>query len=247
MKIIKKDYNGFTLAEVLITLAIIGVVASMTIPTLINNIQKAQYVTGLKKAYTMLQQSFKSYLTDQGVSSIDQSKLYDDSGNPDYGELKNFVTKYFKTIQLCELNNPSCIIKGTNLKNPTSDPLYEFGDDATSNSSYYSFVTADGMYIGFYMYDKSYFESSPCSFIYIDVNGKKAPNKNGRDYFIAALSLDGDVLPLYSEKFKRVYAGFPNWVESDTCGSADDTDISNGTSGDGCFARIMEQGWEMKY
>ena len=37
--------NAFTLAEVLITLGIIGIVAAITIPTLINNVQDAQYKT----------------------------------------------------------------------------------------------------------------------------------------------------------------------------------------------------------
>ena len=53
MKLKLKNF-AFTLAEVLITLAIIGVVAAMTIPTLINNYQKKQTVTQLKKAYTTL-------------------------------------------------------------------------------------------------------------------------------------------------------------------------------------------------
>ena len=49
--------GGFTLAEVLITLGIIGVVAAMTMPTLINSTQGAQYKTGFKKALTVLSQA----------------------------------------------------------------------------------------------------------------------------------------------------------------------------------------------
>lgn len=45
----KKFKNAFTLAEVLITLGIIGVVAAMTLPTLIANYQKQVYANGLKK------------------------------------------------------------------------------------------------------------------------------------------------------------------------------------------------------
>ena len=49
--------GGFTLAEVLITLGIIGVVAAMTMPTLINSTQGAQYKTAFKKALTVLSQA----------------------------------------------------------------------------------------------------------------------------------------------------------------------------------------------
>ena len=49
--------GGFTLAEVLITLGIIGVVAAMTMPTLINSTQGAQYRTAFKKSLTVLSQA----------------------------------------------------------------------------------------------------------------------------------------------------------------------------------------------
>lgn len=49
--------KGFTLAEVLITLGIIGVVAALTMPVLMANYKKQQTVTQLKKVYSALQQS----------------------------------------------------------------------------------------------------------------------------------------------------------------------------------------------
>lgn len=49
--------NGFTLAEVLITLGIIGIVAAMTITTLITNYQKKTTATRVKKAYAELLQA----------------------------------------------------------------------------------------------------------------------------------------------------------------------------------------------
>lgn len=49
--------RGFTLAEVLITLGIIGVVAAMTIPTLMNQTGQAEFKTGLKKAVSVLNQA----------------------------------------------------------------------------------------------------------------------------------------------------------------------------------------------
>ena len=61
-----KDIRAFTLAEVLITLGIIGVVAAITIPTLMANYQKAQYVTALKKAYSQINQVLVKIADDRG-------------------------------------------------------------------------------------------------------------------------------------------------------------------------------------
>ena len=57
---------GFTLAEVLITLGIIGIVATLTIPSLINNYQKKQTVTKLQKAISVLNQAYKLAYDDVG-------------------------------------------------------------------------------------------------------------------------------------------------------------------------------------
>lgn len=55
-KIMTKRF-GFTLAEVLITLGIIGVVAAMTIPTLMNQTSGAEFKAGFKKAVSVLNQA----------------------------------------------------------------------------------------------------------------------------------------------------------------------------------------------
>ena len=64
--------RGFTLAEVLITLVIIGVIAAMTIPTLISSTGDQEYKTGLKKAFATLNQvvAVNSVLGDYDEASI---------------------------------------------------------------------------------------------------------------------------------------------------------------------------------
>ena len=63
---------AFTLAEVLITLAIIGVVATMTIPTLVVEYRKKQWVSGLQKAIYVLNNGTKLMMADEGVFKYDQ-------------------------------------------------------------------------------------------------------------------------------------------------------------------------------
>jgi prepilin-type N-terminal cleavage/methylation domain-containing protein len=64
--------QGFTLAEVLITLAVIGVVAALTIPTVVRNYQKTQTVTKLKKTYSAMQtlQILRWQKTDQWQAGL---------------------------------------------------------------------------------------------------------------------------------------------------------------------------------
>ena len=61
--------KAFTLAEVLITLGIIGVVAALTMPTVIQNYKKKQAVTQLKATYSILAQAFEHAQADYGDMS----------------------------------------------------------------------------------------------------------------------------------------------------------------------------------
>ena len=69
---IKMKKNGFTLAEVLITLAIIGVVATMTLPALMTNTQEQQAKTGLKKGINTLTEAAQM---NQAIDGFDYASL----------------------------------------------------------------------------------------------------------------------------------------------------------------------------
>src|SRR5574344_2464157 len=67
---------AFTLAEVLIVLGIIGIVAALTIPTLMMNAQKHEYVTGLKKFYSTWNNGFAQMLADEGVQELEDTSVF---------------------------------------------------------------------------------------------------------------------------------------------------------------------------
>ena len=69
---------GFTLAEVLVTLGIIGVVSAMTVPTLMQNYQRKSYVTQLHKFYNELSQALVQYQTDRNALNYNPSANKDD-------------------------------------------------------------------------------------------------------------------------------------------------------------------------
>ncbi len=68
--------NGFTLAEVLITLAIIGVVAAISIPSVISNSQQQEFRTGLRKAVSVLNSSITMNMALDGETPYDNANLF---------------------------------------------------------------------------------------------------------------------------------------------------------------------------
>jgi prepilin-type N-terminal cleavage/methylation domain-containing protein len=80
--------RAFTLAEVLITLGIIGVVAALTMPSLIANYQKKVYVAQLQKAVNVWNNGMKLMLASDGVDNLADTefgKIVRDTGYGCYG------------------------------------------------------------------------------------------------------------------------------------------------------------------
>ncbi|MDO5436705.1 MAG: type II secretion system protein [bacterium] len=68
--------KGFTLAEVLITLAIIGVVAAVSIPSVISNSQQQEFKTGLRKAVSVLNSAITMNMALDGETPYDNANLF---------------------------------------------------------------------------------------------------------------------------------------------------------------------------
>lgn len=232
-KIMNKNY-GFTLAEVLITLAIIGIVAALTIPTLISNYQKREYVTRLQRGIAILNNGIQLMMADEGVfepSQLAYYKCYGDNGNATInidGEkrecINNYFSKYFKIIDYSNKQNDTDFYPAYN------EILQINGTTSTSQGafnivSWYGFVTSDGI-----MFIPDSFTTDAL----IDVNGTKGPNQIGRDIFM----LD-QKNGLYSAH------GMDTWDDesetNDYCGD------NNPTLGLGCAGRIVAEGWQMNY
>ena len=89
---------AFTLAEVLITLGIIGVVAAMTIPVLIGNYRKNATVAKLQKFYSVMNQAIKLAEVDNGEPSMWMPQRENDS-NADFGKWYNtYLDKHIKSL-----------------------------------------------------------------------------------------------------------------------------------------------------
>lgn len=135
--------KGFTLAEVFITLGIIGIVAAMTLPTLIGKYQEKVTMTKVKKAYSILSQVYQKAQIDNGGL-----KAYEWTPCPSNNCISYKLKPYFKLLKACSNNKEEC----TKLNTVKTLSGNLFGGNLWNNNllqSYEYTVLADGTIILF--------------------------------------------------------------------------------------------------
>jgi prepilin-type N-terminal cleavage/methylation domain-containing protein len=193
--------KAFTLAEVLITLGIIGVVAAITLPTLIENYKEQVYVNQLKKTISTIEQGINLMMAEDGVDSIENTELYINMRkNSEHGECsassedsacqtfyENF-SKYFKGSKIAKAG-----------KYIISYPDKDNNQPVDGSNSEWIFLS-DGSMMSFDTTD--YLEWS--THFIIDVNGLKKPNKYGSDIFELKLTKSGKFDFSYDENLEKI-------------------------------------------
>jgi len=177
----KKRRRFFTLAEVLITLTVIGVLASMTVPSLLHNINNSEYRESFKKNYKDLAEATQ-YIKAENGGMLDQAfilSLGSNSFRDLYANHLNIQSKCtpstcWKESVFIGYNLPVVAAAGVTLTNGAS---VIFAINST-----YSLPPADGCVA----------VNGLCPTIYVDVNGpNKGPNRIGLDQFMMFLNQDG--------------------------------------------------------
>ena len=226
--------KAFTLAEVLITLGVIGIVAALTMPALIANYQKKQTVTQLQKAYSVLNQVLSAASVEYGTFEITGTTLAD---------AEEFLNKYFlpnlKATQVCVPLSQCGIDITTNATYSTLDGtrLPGFDRNATSVAA----IMPDGSTLMLIPYSTAYYLA------YIDINGKKGPNTLGKDLF-QGMMFQNDAL---SKGFQFLEEGWKDQVAAregffDCTTGYESYCCKADSQGKGCGALIQYDGWEIK-
>lgn len=186
--------KAFTLAEILITLGIIGVVAALTMPSLINKTQNKELHAQYKKTYAELNQVSQLFMQDNGISATDYAQTY---GTPNF--VRNKMPNYFKGFELIDDTTfGSTDEEGNKLSNAyqmytfngskvSLGPCDDIGFRTDVGGRIYSFV-GDNIQEG---------QQGPV--ICVDINGQKRPNKWGYDIYIFRFTRNGYVIPMGQE------------------------------------------------
>lgn len=203
-----KKHIGFTLAEVLITLGIIGVVAAMTLPMLISNYKEKELITRAKKSASILWNALTAIQAEYGET--DFSNIFA-TGSINSEDTADILSRHLKVIKRCKIMETGCHDSPIKLAKPVDNT----GSGTAGYFSRYGLknlpqlVLADGSIIQVQNYgkcDRTYMGnvtdadgnvvtdsagnplkeekmSSSCVDLTIDTNGNKGPNQVGADVF----------------------------------------------------------------
>jgi len=211
-----KKLIAFTLAEVLITLLIIGVVASLVIPALIANTQDAELHTAWKKVYADLDQVAKRIMMDNGGTLI--------GAFPDASTMMNSFLLYLNYNKACYIGQAY----GNCWHRNDGSTKYMYGAVVTTWDNSDAAILNNSTLLLFTVNDKNcstegWGNMVNCGRIVVDVNGFKKPNIIGKDINAIWVVKNG-IKPLGDKADKWSLQG-----------------CSNSVSGWGCAAQYLYQ------
>lgn len=229
--------KAFTLAEVLITLAIIGIVAAMTLPSLTAKYQQKEFTAGLKKFYSQLSQALLKLQADNEELTYEHStgmKLIEDN---------------FKIIKKCSDGALYPCVSETYTK--LSGRNVSLNKVNASPSSRQCYIIASGA--GVCVFD-SLENTSVTTQIAFDVNGIKKPNVAGRDMFLMYIYKNRKIDDLKTISAEDDNESSGDWRGVNKPPTSEEREemfnkqcFSNSAGFHGCFGKILNDGWEMNY
>ena len=252
---------GFTLAEVLIALAIIGVVAAMTLPTLVSEHQKDVWANSLSVAVSDFERAMGAMIMRDGVNDLTETEawkyvhkegeLYSYSSSEN---IEGFVKNIKQVLKVDDkYKNFKELYKGLEVKTFDGEVLEDsdgFFDEGVGLSG------KDGIFYSIYIGDST---GSTGKFkkesdvlkaggnlyrrvasVYIDVNGSKKPNVWGRDIFFFELGIDGTLFP-------RGGKDYSIYVQGDDTKHCTKIKCDNSNGGMYYTSRLIENGYKMDY
>ncbi len=220
--------KGFTPAEVLITLGIIGIVAAMTLPAVMTNYRKKEIPVRLEKFTSTMQNAFNLATVDYGEASTWTFP----TGQMDYEQINTFVHTYLYPyltgIKECSSKEGICKQINTNLYGDSTfygKPIYIFED-----GSCFSVLTGGASS-----------EGSNLHFLY-DYNCLGKPNKKDEDIFAFYMRYNNGKSTVFSAGGAATWNLKTREQLLDVCKNHD----KDGHSPGSCSALIQYDGWEIK-
>ena len=228
----KRYLSAFTLAEVLIVISIIGIVAAITLLGLIANINEKQYENGRQKALSIIGEAGKRIIANDEMNSSNSAQNF----------INNVLSKYIKIIKICTPNKLQNCGWSTNIKTMNGNdvelssltaqdkqalhgwcnnwPNLQFSKNC-SNSAYSRGFVANNGYSFIIFYNPSCEDISlksdvegfysnvgntVCLHVLYDMNGKRGPNKFGSDIgTVSIISLGENIITVAPKAYNTSF------------------------------------------
>ena len=252
-----KKKLGFTLAEVLITLGIIGVVAALTAPALVQNTGSAQIGPKLAKAVSTFEIANQNLLNEAAMDTLTAANAFNGDSNISAENYVNNLANYMKISYLDETNDNTKykdLLKNFHGENYLSG--LSGGLDMVS-AALLGFVGVQQLAlskdnvlygIGIAATPASVNTNEPVykrqiGMLLIDINAKAEPNRLGRDAFFFKLCADGSLQPVGGNGWSVTDGDKYNWKT----GTKDKCNETTVTSGWSCAGSVFENNLKVIY
>lgn len=221
---LKYKKSGFSLAEVLLTLSVIGIIAAVTIPAVFYDTSKDKLTAGLMKAYRELDNATKQIINETGEESL--VNVFNNAT-----VMRDKYKNVMSVSKTCTTAVGSCwpsswkTLGGRNGSTIVAEP---------------GAILADGSCLAFRVDDKAcdnaFYKingnNAQCGWIAVDINCASGPNMFGRDIQFFKIAKDG----LHPGGASNDQWATPTNVYCDPANATD------GNNGKGCAARVIKDG-----
>ena len=176
--------KAFTLQEILITIAFLGLIAALTIPVLVQNVNNQNYINGMLVSYKTLKEAAGQIMLDNGGTM----EYYASDRNT---MMEAYCSK-LECVKKCEINTPLGICRPAEYKDLAGNTAF------LTNFNLPGAILSNGMTLIFRYWSEDC--SFSCGDILVDVNGFKGPNIAGKDLFYFHVMSYG-VTPSYTDEY----------------------------------------------
>ena len=265
--------HGFTLAEVLITLGIVGVFAALTAPALVMSSRNEANAARLSVVVSNLENAFHNAIVQEGADNLYSTSLWAngaiDAETSSEANISAFVGNLGRYMHTNGFKKSDTEFIGTNVYHAMTD---NGGTDAATsvtrfpgNGQCFAIELKNGAVV----YIRTFANPGSAEFetartnaiaagssyytnaadIYLDVNGKSAPNTYGRDLFAFQVGENGVLYPYGGKDVGRIdYKDSEDtWDTAKKNYSCTDTDKGAKNKGLGCTARVIAEGYKINY
>lgn len=215
--------EAFTIAEILITLAVIGIVAAMTIPSMLKKTNNTENINSWKNVYSEISSAWFQVVRDYGGLG---GGLFTSTGDALHDSYGNLIIAKLKYVKKCTASATPDV--GTNPCWHNANTWHSL-NKIPENTNYgylYSAILQNGAFFVVGVTNRDCTANQQCFYFAVDVNGKKGPNVQGKDIFHGGGRGGGAVVPHVISRDASDKNDDYNCVESSTRNA--------GTVGQGC-------------